>query len=365
MKDLNIGQVLLQGLLNDELYKFTIQPSHKRLHHSEPNTKSVFNTVLPKSNTHLLHLWHRRLGHPRLPTVKAVLKHIDYSSGIINKMNFCEACALDKHHVLPFSHFVTHYTYPLQLITCDLWGPAVNVSHNGFRYYISFVDAYSRYTLIYFLHSKSDAFLAFQNFKTCVEKSLCQSIKSLQTDGGTEFKPFKHFLDQHGIEHRIACPYTSKQNGIVERKHRHIMEMGLTLLSQATLPLSFWVEPFSTSVYLINRLSTPVLDNISPLKKLFGQKPNFPSLRVFGCKCYPYLRPYQSHKLSLRSTPCTFLGYSTSHKWYKCLALDGRLFIYRHVLFDENSFPYASFSSHSHIPKSKNFLSPPLHSIIQ
>ena len=82
MKDLNIGQVLLQGLLNDELYKFTIQPSHKRLdHHSKPNTKSVFNTVVPKSNTHLFDLWHRRLGYPHLPTVKAVLKHVDHSSG--------------------------------------------------------------------------------------------------------------------------------------------------------------------------------------------------------------------------------------------------------------------------------------------
>ncbi|TYK18915.1 Retrovirus-related Pol polyprotein from transposon TNT 1-94 [Cucumis melo var. makuwa] len=142
------------------------------------------------------------------------------------------------------------------------------------------------------------------------------------------------------------------------------MEMGLTLLSQATLPLSFWDEAFSTSVYLINLLPTPVLDNISPLEKVFFRKPNFPFLRVFGCKCYPYLRPYQSHKLSLRSTPCTFLGYSTSHKGYKCLASDGRLFISRHVLFDENSFPYASFASHSSIPKSKNVLSPPLHSII-
>ncbi|KAA0059238.1 putative mitochondrial protein [Cucumis melo var. makuwa] len=60
-KDLDTGQVLLQGLLNDGLYKFTIQPSHKRLHHSELNTKSVFNTVVPKSNTHLLDLSHRRL----------------------------------------------------------------------------------------------------------------------------------------------------------------------------------------------------------------------------------------------------------------------------------------------------------------
>lgn len=87
---------------------------------------------------------------------------------------------------------------------------------------------------------------------------------------------FIPFLDQHVIKHKINYPYTSKQNGIVERKHRrHIMEMGLTLLSQATLPLSFSDGGFSTSVYLINCLPAPILYNISPLEKLLAKNLTF------------------------------------------------------------------------------------------
>ncbi|KAA0059801.1 Retrovirus-related Pol polyprotein from transposon TNT 1-94 [Cucumis melo var. makuwa] len=141
------------------------------------------------------------------------------------------------------------------------------------------------------------------------------------------------------------------------------MDMGLTPLSQATLPLSFWDEAFSTSVYLINRLPTPVLNQLSPLEKLFGRQPDYPSLRVFGCQCYPLIRPYQSHKLSYRSKPYPFLGYSSSYKGYKCLSQDGRLYISRHVIFDENSFPYASFSSHSIPLSTNNVFNPPVQSI--
>ncbi|KAL0546150.1 hypothetical protein IC582_016056 [Cucumis melo] len=143
------------------------------------------------------------------------------------------------------------------------------------------------------------------------------------------------------------------------------MDMGLTLLSQAILPLSFWDEAFSTSVYLINRLPTPVLNQLSPLEKLFDRQPDYPSLKVFGCQCYPLIRPYQSHKLSYRSKPCTFLGYSSSHKGYKCLSQDGHLYISRHVIFDENSFLYASFSSHRIPSSTNNVFNPPVQSILQ
>ena len=90
--------------------------------------------------------------------------------------------------------------------------------------------------------------------------------------------------------------------------------MSLTLLSQASLPLTCWDEAFSTTIYMINRLPSPVLDHVIHLEKLFGLKPNYSSLRVFGCKCFPNLRPFDSHKLSFSSSPCTFIGYSNSHK---------------------------------------------------
>jgi hypothetical protein len=98
------------------------------------------------------------------------------------------------------------------------------------------------------------------------------------------------FLEQHGITHGVICPYTSEQNGIAEHKHRHV-ETGLVLLAHSHLSNTFWVDAFLTAIYLINRLHTPVLDNVTPLTKLFHIEPNYSFLRVFGCACYPLLCP--------------------------------------------------------------------------
>ena len=116
----------------------------------------------------------------------------------------------------------------------------------------------------------------------------------------------------------------------------------MTLLAQARLSLKFWWDSFVSSVYLINRLSTPVLNQCSPYQKLYSQKPNYSFLRVFGCTCYPYLRPYNYHKSEFGSSKYVFLGYSPSHKRYRCLMSKRRLYIARSVVFDESDFPYES-----------------------
>ncbi|KAL6335523.1 hypothetical protein AAG906_030651 [Vitis piasezkii] len=72
------------------------------------------------------------------------------------------------------------------------------------------------------------------------------------------------------------------QNGIAEHKHRHVTEMGLTLMFHARVPLSLWVEAFSTAVFLINRLPSPLLDGKTPYELLFGKQPDYSMLRTFG-----------------------------------------------------------------------------------
>lgn len=147
-------------------------------------------------------------------------------------------------------------------------------------------------------------------------------------------------LRRAGIIHRVSCPHTSEQNGIVERKHRHVVETGLTLLAQSSLPLKYWAYAFSSAVYLINRLPTDVLQQQTPHERLFNTVPDYNWLKVFGCLCFPNLRPFNSHKLYFRSSPCTFLGYSSHHKGYKCLDKSGTIIISRHVIFNEHEFPF-------------------------
>ena len=73
---------------------------------------------------------------------------------------------------------------------------------------------------------------------------------------GGEYKVFEPYLKHEDISLRYSCPYTHHQNGKVERKHRHLIETELTLLTQSGLPLKFWWEAFSNATYLINRTNT-------------------------------------------------------------------------------------------------------------
>jgi hypothetical protein len=108
------------------------------------------------------------------------------------------------------------------------------------------------------------------------------------------------------------------------------------------MPLKYWEDVFVASTYLINRTPNRVIDYDTPLERLFQQKPDYSSLRIFGCACWPNLRPYNTHKFQFRSKQCVFLGYSPLHKGFKCLdPSTGRVYIYRDVTFDENVFPFS------------------------
>jgi hypothetical protein len=164
--------------------------------------------------------------------------------------------------------------------------------------------------------------------------------------GGGEHERLHSFFRQVGIIHHVSCPYTQQQNGVAERKHRHIVEMGLSLLATAAMPLKYWDEAFLAATYLINRTPAKLLNFDTPLHMLVGATPDYSSFRVFGCACWPNLRSYNSHKLQYRSIRCVFLGYSNMHKGFKCLDIStGRLYISQDVVFDEKTFPFAALHS--------------------
>lgn len=118
------------------------------------------------------------------------------------------------------------------------------------------------------------------------------------------------------------------------------LKVNVDILSKWASKLS-WVEAFSIVVFLINRLPTKILNNRSPWECLFNRPPDYNFLRRFGCVCFPWLRPYNKHKLEFMSRPCVFIGYSLNHLGYRCLDLDiGYVFLSRHVIFNEQVFPF-------------------------
>jgi histone deacetylase 1/2 len=323
VKDRDTKSTLLEGPCRKGLYPL---PSS--------SSKQVFGV-----NKVSIDRWHSRLGHPAIPIVERVLRdnklpHLLES----NKHSVCGACQQAKSHQLPYSISTSISTQPLELVFSDVWGPAID-SVGRYKYYVSFIDDFSKFTWVYLLKNKSEVFQKFHDFQNLVERLFNKKIIAVQSDWGGEYEKLSSFFTKVGITHLVSCPHTHQQNGAAERKHRHIVEVGLSLLAYAHMPLKFWDEAFLTATYLINRMPSKVINFDTPLERLFHTKPDYESLHTFGCACWPNLRPYNNHKLYFRSKECAFLGYSNLHKGFKCLDIStGRVYISRDVVFDENFF---------------------------
>lgn len=183
VKDQVNQRTLLVGRLDQGLYKFdsfqlqnivtnktcTDLPSVSPLDYTIPDQCN--STPVPAINSQFS-LWHNRLGHPTAKIVQNALSSCNIKISNKTDVNFsdlCAACCLGKHHKFPFPNSTTEYTKPLQLLHSDLWGPAPIISSSGYKYYISYIDAYSRHTWIYMLRTKCEASPTFLTFKTQVE----------------------------------------------------------------------------------------------------------------------------------------------------------------------------------------------------
>ncbi|PKU75693.1 Retrovirus-related Pol polyprotein from transposon TNT 1-94 [Dendrobium catenatum] len=338
-KDLTTNKQLLRGPCRAGLYKIT------------PTSAITSPEIACTASKNPNFTWHDRLGHPNFK----ILKNIAQSNSAIHIPSFnssCTTCIQCKLHKLPFEISTSRMNTPLALVHSDVWGPSPSLSTNGFRFFVIFVDDFSRYTWLFPLTHKSEVTSTFITFTKFIENQTKQSIKILRTDGGTEFNNYamKSFLHSKGIGHQMSCPYTPEQNGVAERKNRHIMETARSLLHRASMPFQYWPEATSTAVYLINRMPSPNTQDKSPLHLLFNTTPDYTHLRVFGCACFPLLPSHSRTKFDPKSKSHVFMGYSDRHKGYICFDREShKPFISRHVRFIENSFPFATDHSSSQI----------------
>ncbi|KAL0345252.1 UNVERIFIED_CONTAM: Retrovirus-related Pol polyprotein from transposon RE2 [Sesamum radiatum] len=186
-------------------------------------------------------------------------------------------------------------------------------------------------------------------------------VRRIRSDNGTEFtnSSCQALFHSLGILHQRSCPHTPQQNGVVERKHRHILDVARALKFQAHLPSKYWGESILAATHLINRLPTHILQWKSPFEVLFKKPPSYSDLKVFGCLCFASNTSPSKQKFDVRALKCAFLGYSQTHKAYKVLNLDtNQLFHSRDVVFHEDVFPFASTPIQ---PVTESTTSPPLY----
>ncbi|KAH9800493.1 retrovirus-related pol polyprotein from transposon RE1 [Citrus sinensis] len=138
---------------------------------------------------------HKRMGHPTVHALKQILKHLNPSLDINRTLKpiFCNACQFGKCHMQHFPSIDTTTIQPLELLHADLWGPAPLLSSQGYHYYLSILDDFTRFTWIFTLVTKSQALQTFIEFQHMIEKCLNKKIKCLQTDwGGVDFSSVSH-----------------------------------------------------------------------------------------------------------------------------------------------------------------------------
>ncbi|KAM2607610.1 hypothetical protein TB2_036145 [Malus domestica] len=356
VKDLSTEKTLFNGPVKDEFYPFHASSPLADHPHAFAMTSKASQDV-----------WHQRLGHPSFKILNQIVSKSCISISDRISKSLCSSCALGKCSKLSFHTVSCHTRKPLELVHTDVWGPSPTISVHGFRYYIIFVDDFTKYSWLFPLKYKSEAFAIFTQFKSMIENLLSTKIVTLRSDSGGEFlsTQFSTFLRDHGISHQLSCPHTPEQNGCAERKHRHLIETARTLLVASQVPHTYWVEAFSTAIYLINRMPTAL--KCSPWESLFHRCPDYSTLRVFGCQCFPWLKPYNHSKLAPTSQSCVFLGYSLQHKGYKCLDVaTKKLYISRHVIFHEHVFPFqhSSTSPSPTVPTPSPLFSPSIPSTL-
>ena len=139
----------------------------------------------------------------------------------------CSTCKLGKSKTLPFPSHGSRATKCFDIIHNDVRGPASILSHAHYKYFVTFIDDYSRFTWVYFLRSKSEVFTVLKTYVAYVETQFSTGIKVLRSDSGGEYMShdFHAFLQRKGILTHRSCPYTPQQNEVAERKNRHLLDI--------------------------------------------------------------------------------------------------------------------------------------------
>ena len=227
VKDLSMGDQLLQGRTKNELYEWPVQLSSPMSLFASPNQKPDLLS------------WHARLGHSALPVLKSVVLNFSLPVSLFSTNDlFCSDCLINKCHKLSFYSNIIASSHPLEYLYTDVWSFPV-VSIDGYKYCLVIVDLYTRYTWLYPLNLKSQVIDTFIRFKALVENKFKQKIGTLYSDNGGEFMALRQLLATHGITHLTTPSHTPELNGISERKHRRVVETGLKLLGQALMPTTY------------------------------------------------------------------------------------------------------------------------------
>lgn len=223
VKDKVTGRIVLWSKSNSPLYPLYAAPSQ------------VGSFALAASLTSA-DRWHQRLGHANHRSLDFLRKSMKMSMSD-KSCSSCVFCMDGKSHRFPFPTNLNRASFLHVFLHSDVWTSPV-YSNSGFKYFILFVDDFLRFTWIFRMTDKSKVPTHFHNLRLHIEKLCNCRVCCIQIDCHGEYVSmrFHLYLSSNGITHRKSCPHTPSENGLAERKIRHLVEIMRTLLLHVHMP---------------------------------------------------------------------------------------------------------------------------------
>ena len=306
-----------------------------------------------------LKTWHRRLNHPGMERLKRMVDSDivnDFAASDPKRTTLdCGECDISKMTRAPHTKPAERAKGVLERVFSDVHGPIQVQGRKGELYWVTFIDDFSRFTMLYMLKSKDQVFDAFTHYtswaenqmncriKKWDEEGIRKTVKYLRDDKGGEYSSHKlrDFCTAHGINREHTIRDTPQQNGVAERMNRTLAEGITTMLATAKLPPSSWPWAANTLIHTINRLPSSVINFRTPFELWNGEVPSLAMLRTWGCEALVHLQKDQQKKpFGAHARKCVFVGYPADYKGWLFLDLaTGKEIVSDSAIFYEDRFP--------------------------
>ncbi len=286
--------------------------------------------------------WHARLGHPGEKISRLLV-----GSGLVKGLPtghdeaLCPACVNGKATRKPFAARDLEQRAaiaPLELVYSDVSGPMRFPSVDDDRYYVTFIDEATHFTVLYLMKSKDEVLACFEDFCAFAHSSRGERVRALHSDNGGEYtsNSFKAYCREKGIAQRFTTPHSPPSNGVAERLNRTLKERARCLMLHAHAPTALWGEALRCAVFLLNRTPTTALPRSAiPYTLWYGRPPSLKNLRVFGALAYHVLPAQQREgKFAPVAREAVLVGYE-GHAYRLWLPEENRFIRSRDVVIDE------------------------------